>query len=240
MFFGLKTILRSKGDPVSRRTRRRCVPSIAVSASCLEDRMLLSGAAEAASDHHAAHHFVRHASAHRIDRATGLHAPAAAATAVSGGMPSESPTISFSSSASTGSVSGTRPSFLINTLPSASNVGSIGLNVKQAPDLGALRPGFGGGGGSPSFSSSSTTSSSLSSTIARTISTTSTSISNTVSSLSQLPLSQLPLSQLPLSQLPLSQIQNIVTSVNTPTNTSFSNVNSLVTALTPTSVSTML
>ncbi len=99
MFFGLKTILRSKGDPVSRRTRRRCVPSIAVSASCLEDRMLLSGAAEAASAHHAAHHFVRHASAHRIDRATGLHAPAAAATAVSGGMPSESPTISSSSSA---------------------------------------------------------------------------------------------------------------------------------------------
>ena len=44
----LKTFLPSADDHTRRRGRRHCIPSLPESASCLEDRVLLSGAGQAA------------------------------------------------------------------------------------------------------------------------------------------------------------------------------------------------
>src|SRR5262249_39436141 len=85
MFRQGKTIPRESSSPPSRRRERRSVPSLSGSASCLEGRMVLSGAGPAA---HAVHHAVvyhghnvqaqsRHGIAAAVTPATVLGATAA-------------------------------------------------------------------------------------------------------------------------------------------------------------------
>src|SRR6266550_5602548 len=98
MFRRWKTILREQGSHTSRRRERRFVPSISGSASCLEDRVVLSGAGLAA---HAVQHPVQHPVVHHGHNAKAQlpHGMAAAVTpvTVSGSMaPSSGSMASFS------------------------------------------------------------------------------------------------------------------------------------------------
>jgi uncharacterized membrane protein YgcG len=73
MFFGLKMSLRPVGDHTPRRRERRCVPSLSASASCLEDRVLLSGAGEKAHAAEVAHPAAKNlANTHAGQVVTGL------------------------------------------------------------------------------------------------------------------------------------------------------------------------
>ena len=73
MFFGLKISLRPVGDHTPRRRERRCIPSLSGPASCLEDRVLLSGAGEKAHAAEVAHPAARNlANTHAGQVVTGL------------------------------------------------------------------------------------------------------------------------------------------------------------------------
>ena len=77
MFRHWKRILRNAGSQKARRDKWRVVPSLSGSASCLEDRVVLSGAGHVA---HAVHHAVAHHG--HIAPAHGHHGGAAAVTPV--------------------------------------------------------------------------------------------------------------------------------------------------------------
>jgi len=113
MFRGLKSILRHTDDSTSRRRERRCLPTLTGSASCLEDRVLLSGAGARAHAaevvHHDAHKVrveVSRRALHKdhvtMARRQQMPASAASLTAINvSGNPPTSTLASMSSSAST-------------------------------------------------------------------------------------------------------------------------------------------
>src|SRR5438067_719281 len=112
MFRRWKTILREASSHTPRRRERRFVPSISDSASCLEDRMVLSGAGHAApAVHHAvvlsgaghAAPAVHHAVAHHghIAAAHSQQGRAAAVTPVAVSVSTATPSGSLATSSTT-------------------------------------------------------------------------------------------------------------------------------------------
>jgi len=215
MFRGWNSSVCHADHHPSKRRKRRCLPTLSGSASCLEDRVLLSGASAHAAE--VAKTAVNLASTHAGQVVTGLYQSilgtdptsaqlttwvhklrsgvsskvlrkdliatarteqfqpsAAGVNAID--VTSETPTSTLSSSSSssvaTTSSSAMAPSSsrvtvalfpltanlslfartsppIVNTLPVATNLAGVGLDVQQAPDMSAMRAGTVGGSSSP-------------------------------------------------------------------------------------------
>jgi hypothetical protein len=221
MFRQWKTILREAGSHASCRRKGRFVPSLSGSVSCLEDRLVLSGAGHAAPAVHDAvvHHghtagasgqqglaaAVTHAATHHghTAKAQSHHGLAAAVTpvAVSGSRSSRSGSLA--------TFSITRTSHLgTATVPPAPRLGGTSA-PSDFRNLTVVMTSK-GIGGARSFSVTTTLpGTTTTGTTTATTPTTTTTISTggtTITTISQLPFSQLPISQFPSSQLPLSQL----------------------------------
>ena len=221
MFRPWRTTPSGSGSHQSRCDKRRFVPSLSGSASCLEDRVVLSGAGPVAlAVHHAVVHHghtalaqgqhgkaaaATHAAAHHghTTRAPSHHGKAAAA------IPGAVSVSTAHSSGSSATFSRTRTSYLrpVTVSPARRLGGTAAPADFRNLAVAITSPGM---GRALSFSVS-TTRPSTTTTVMRTTTTpsTTTAISTggtTITPISQLPISQFPSSQLPVSQLPLSPL----------------------------------